>query len=196
MPSPEGLVLWSKHDSELTPLYSLRGLNPYCEVSRSRWRRRGGARQILEGRENGSRNGAEAEVESTSTSMQTMSMSTEMCKRQWAAEQAVQCSMATGAMAATMHAAAATRNKLKTSEAAARVSYGAPATTGVGCVRGWQAIYCLCTMVSAAKPCEQVAAAAAMTQHGTDGRIELLDSWWRLFNSITPLMSVDCSTYT
>ena len=109
MPSPEGLVLWSKHDSESTPLYSLRGLNPYCEVSK--WRRREEARQFLAGRENASENGADAWVESTSTSMQTMSMSTEICKRHWAAEQAVQCSMAMGAMAATMHAAAATRNK-------------------------------------------------------------------------------------
>ena len=150
------------------------------------------ARQILEGRENASRIGAEADW-STSTSMWSMSMSTKSCKRQLV-KQAEWCSIAMVATAATVRMAAATRNQLKTSEAEASLSFGAPATTGVWCVRGRQAIYWLSTMVLAAKPCEHIAAAAAMTHSGTDGSIELFDSWWRLFNSITPLLPVDCST--
>ena len=98
------------------------------------------------------------------------------------------------ATAATVRTTAATRKQLETSEAEAGWSFGAPATTGVRCVRGRQAIYRLSTMVLAAKPCEHIAAAAAMTHNGTDGSIELLDSWWRLFNSITPLLPVDCGT--
>ena len=63
-------------------------------------------------------------------------------------------------------------------------------------VRTWPAEFNgLSTVFWTANLCEHSAATAAMVQKRANGSLEFLDGYWKLFNSITPMLLVGCGTY-
>ena len=74
-----------------------------------------------------------------------------------------------------------------------------------GCKEWWSTFDCrsqvrlqpaenggLSTMVWTPNLCEHSAATAAMVQKRANGSLELLNGYWKLFNSITPVLLVGC----
>ena len=132
----------------------------------SRRRRKVGA--MVLGRENASKNGAEAWL---AMSTSTQSMSTIMQPTWWSYTQVL--------WRRPFRTAAMAHNKLFTSEAAAGKSF-----------------YCASPSAAAAKHAQMLwrRPAATMIQKRANGSLELLDGYWKLFNSITPSLLVGCGT--